>query len=65
MQKLRDEIKLIKINEVKIIIEGRIYKNTMDMYFKYGCMPILWKKIYGRDVNVNRKEKHYCHFNKR
>ena len=46
----------------------------MDVYFKSGCMPMLWKKIYGRDVNkkrclynkhVNRNEKHYCHFNKR
>ena len=46
----------------------------MDMYFKTGCMPILWKKFYGRDINkrrclynkhVNRNEKHYCHFNER
>ena len=46
----------------------------MDVYFKKGCMPILWKKLYVRDVNkrrclynehVNRNEKHYCHFNKR
>ena len=31
MQKSRGEIKLIKIIEVKIIIEGRINKNKMDM----------------------------------
>ena len=74
MQKSRGEIKLIKIIEVKIIIEGRFYKKIMDMYFKSDCMPTLWKKIYGRDVNkrlglynkhVNRNEKHYCHFNER
>ena len=74
MQKPRGEIKLIKIFEVKIIIEGRNYKNIVDMFFKSGCIPLLWKKIYGRDVNkrrflyikhVNRNEKHYCHFNKR
>ena len=73
MQKSKGEIKLFKIFEVKIIIEGRINKNINDICFKSGCMPILWKKLYGRDVNkrrclynnhVNRNEKHYCHFNK-
>ena len=74
MQKSRGEFKLFKIIEVKIIIEGRFNKNLMDMYFKSGCMPILWRKLYGRDVkkrrclynkHVNRNEKHYCHFNER
>ena len=51
MQESRGEIELIKIFEVKLIIEGRINKNIMDMYFKSGCMATLWKKIYGRDVN--------------
>ena len=65
MQKPRGENKLVKIIEVKIIIEGRIYKNIMDMYFISGCMPILWKKIYGHcpyKKHVNRNEKHCCHF---
>ena len=74
LQKSRGEIELIKINEVKIIFEGRIIKNIMDMYFKSGCMPLSWKKYYGRDVNkrrclynnhVNRNGKHCCHFNER
>ena len=74
MQKSRGEIKLIKIIEVKIIIEGRNEKNVMDKYFKSECMPVLWRKCYGRDINkkrcrynkhVNRNEKHYCYFNKR
>ena len=74
MQKSRGEIEPNKIFEVKIIIEGRIIKNIMDMYFKTGCMPISWKKFQRRDVSkrrclynkyVNRDEKHYCHFNKR
>ena len=74
MQKSRGEIQLIKIFEVKIIIEGRISKNKMDMFFEIGCMPILWKKFYSREVNkkrylynkhINRNEKHYCHFNER
>ena len=59
MQNWRGEIKLVKIIEVKIIIEGRINKNIMDMYFKSGCMPILWKKFYGRDINKRR-----CLYNK-
>ena len=54
MQKSRGEIKFIQTNEVKIIIEGRIDKNIMDMYFKIRCMPILWKKTlwarYNKDV---------------
>ena len=74
MQKSRGGIKHIKIFEVQITIESRNNKNVMDMYFKSGCMPILWKKFYGRDINkrrclcdrqVNRNEKHYCHFNER
>ena len=44
MQKSRGENKLIKKIEVKIIIEGGINKNIIDIYFKSGCMPILWKK---------------------
>ena len=48
MEKSRGETKLIKIIEVKIIIEDRNNKNIMDMYFKSGCMPILWKNFYGR-----------------
>ena len=67
MQKSRGEIKLVRIIEVKIIIEGRNIKNIIDMYFKSGCMPILWKNFYGRDKkkrrclynkHVNRNEKH-------
>ena len=74
MQKSRVEIKLIKIIDVKIIIEGRNNKNKMDMYFKSGCMPKLWKNFHSREVNkkrylynkhMNRNEKHYCHFNER
>ena len=40
MQKSRGEIKLIKKIDVKIVIEGRIYKNKMDMYSKsmYACI---------------------------
>ena len=74
MQKSRGEIKLIIIIEAKNIIEGRINKNIIDIYFKSGFMPILWRKFYGRGAkrrrcvynkHVNRNEKHYCHFNER
>ena len=40
MQKSRGEIKITKIFEVKTIIEGKINRKIMDMYFKSGCMPI-------------------------
>ena len=74
LRKSRGEIKIIKKIEVKIILEGRINKNILDLYFKSGCMPILWKENYGRQVNkrrclynkhVNRNENHYCHSNER
>ena len=68
MQKSRGKIKLIKIIEVKIIIEGRIYKSIIDMCFISGCMPILWKRFYEKFVNdrlQNCYEKHYCRFNER
>ena len=54
MQKSRGEIKLIKIIEVEIIIEGRINKNIKDMYFKSEGMPVFWRKCYGRDINTRR-----------
>ena len=65
VQKSRGEIKLVKIIEIKIIIESRIYKNITDVYFKSWCKPIIWKKFYGRYINVNQNEKHYYHFNKK
>ena len=36
MQRSGVGIKLVKIIEVKIIIEGRINKNILDMFFKNG-----------------------------
>ena len=74
MQSSRGMIKLIRIIHVKIIIEGKICNNIMDIYFKTGCMPVLWRKFYVSDINKrynlynrpqNRFEKHYCHFNER
>ena len=74
MQKSRGEVNVVKKLEMKIIFENRINEIIMDMYFKSGCMPILWKKNCGRDLNkrrclynkhLNRNEKHYCHFNER
>ena len=65
MQKSRGLVKLVGVIELTVVIEGRINKNIMNMYFKSGCMPVLWKKFYGRNKNKNRNAKHYCHFNKR
>ena len=37
-------IKLIRVFQVEIILEGKIFISILDMYFKSSCMPILWKK---------------------
>ena len=42
--------KFIRIIELKIIIEGRIYNNLMDIYLKSGVMPMLWRKFYVKVV---------------
>ena len=47
MQKSEGEIRLVNVKEIKIIFEGKISKNIMDMYFKSKCMPLLWKKLLG------------------
>ena len=71
-QSSKGMIKLIKVIRVKIIIKGRLNNNMMDIYFKSGIMPILWRKSYVKVVNDRRNlynrpqnycEKHYCHFN--
>ena len=67
-QSSRRMIKLIKVIQVKNIIKGKINNIILDIYFKSGCMTILWRKIYVKVVNESDNqdccEKHYCHFNK-
>ena len=61
--------RLVKVIQVKLSINGKICNNEMDIYFKSGCMPILWRKFYVKILNnirlQNCCEKHYCHFNER
>ena len=69
--------KFIRIIELKIIIEGRIYIIILDIYLKSGNIPIIWKKFIVKVVNdrenlYNRPdgllqhcfEKHLCNFHK-
>ena len=75
MQSSKGMIKFIRVVQVKVILEGKFYKNIKDIYFKSGCMPILWKKFYIKITNdrndkakrfiQNCCEKHYCHFKER
>ena len=75
MQSSKGMIKFIKVIQVKIIIEGKIYNNIIDICFKSGCMPMFWKKFYIKIINErndkaqrflqNCCEKNYCHFNER
>ena len=69
MQSSNGMIRLVKVIQVKFTINRKFYNNIMDIYFKTGCMPILWRKIYVKILNDNRPqnccEKHYCPFNER
>ena len=74
MQSSRGMNKLIRIIELKIIINGTIYKNVLDLYLKSEKIPILWRKYFMEIANdIIRpkqsiqlcREIHYCHFNER
>ena len=69
MQSSEGMIKFLRITQVKIKIQGKNYNNITDIYFKSGCMPVLWKKFYVKNrpqkFIQNCCEKHYCHFNER
>ena len=41
--------KPIKLIELKIILNGIIHKNVLDLYLKSESIPILWRKCY---VNI-------------
>ena len=74
MQSSKGMVKLIRVIQVKIIIKGKIWSNKMDISFRTGSMPILWRKSYVIVVNnrsnlynrpENRCEKPYWQFNER
>ena len=44
MQSAKGLIKLIRINEIKIIIKVVIYNNVSDLFLKSENIPIIWKK---------------------
>ena len=45
LQSSKAMINFIRIIQVKTIIEGRIYNIIMNIYFKSGNMPIIWRKF--------------------
>ena len=51
MQSSKCMIRLIRIIELKIIIKGRVYKNVIDLCLKSGCVPILLKRIFVKNVS--------------
>ena len=75
VQSSKGMITRFRVIQVKIMLEGKIKKNIMDIYFKSGCIPILWKKFYTKIINDKKDKaqgfiqnccgKHYCHFNER
>ena len=64
-------IKFIRALELTIIIQGRIQKNTVNVYLKCDGIPILWKKHYSQIVhdryykhNLHCRESHFHDFTK-
>ena len=56
MQSSKGMIKLIRIIQVKIIIESRIHNNvSLDFRLEFEINPILWKKYFMRIVNNRRQ----------
>ena len=51
MQSSKGIFKFIRIVQLKIIIEGKIYKNLTDIYLRCENIPILWRKIFVRIAN--------------
>ena len=51
MQSSKSICKFNRIIQLKIIIEGKIYKNLTDIYLRCENIPILWRKIFVRIAN--------------
>jgi len=51
MQTTKGRYKFIRILQLKIIIQGKIYKNLTDIYLRCENIPILWRKIFVRIAN--------------
>ena len=71
MQSSEGMNKLIRVIQVKIIIESRFHNNvSIDFGLEFENNPILWKKIFMRNLKSRQQrlvrnccEKHYYHFN--
>ena len=51
MQSSKGICKFIRIIQLKIIVEGKVYKNLTDIYLRSENIPILWRKIFVRIAN--------------
>ena len=51
MQSSKGICKFIRIIQLKIIIEGKVYKNLTDIYLRSENIPVLWKRIFVRIAN--------------
>ena len=51
MQSSKGICKFIRIIQLKIIIEGKIYKSLTDIYLRSENIPIQWKRIFVRFAN--------------
>ena len=51
MQSTEGLCKLIRIIEKKLIINGVIYKNVLDLSLRSEIIPILWKKYLMKFAN--------------
>ena len=51
MQSSKGICKFIKIIQLKIIIDGKVYKNLTDIYLRCDNIPTLWKKFFVRIAN--------------
>ena len=53
MQSSKGTCIFIRIIQLKIIIEGNIYRNLTDIYLRSENIPTLWKRIFVRIANNN------------
>ena len=51
MQLSKGICKFVRIIQLKSIIEGKVYKNSTDIYLRCENIPMLWRKIFVRIAN--------------
>ena len=60
MQSCKGMIKFIRALELKIIIQGKLHENVVNVYLKCDGIPLLWKKHYSK-ITHDRYYKHNQH----